>query len=42
MPFRFERLDLFFNERWIKKQMRRDSEIVDIGETPGHAAEPVL
>jgi RHS repeat-associated protein len=35
VPFRFERLDLWFNKRWIKREMRRGNEIIDIGEPSG-------
>lgn len=40
IPFRSERLDLWFNNRWIKKQMRRDNEIVNIGEPQGMPQSP--
>lgn len=30
-----QRLDLWFNKRWIQKEMRRESEIRDIGEPFG-------
>jgi len=35
VPFRNDKVDLFFNKRWINNEMRRGSQIVDIGEPPG-------
>src|SRR4051812_5391681 len=35
IPFRFERLDLWFNKLWITKQMRRGNAIIHIGQRPG-------
>lgn len=35
VPFRNQRLDLWFNKRWINSEMRGGSRVVDIGETPG-------
>jgi RHS repeat-associated protein len=40
LPFRSRRVDLWFNKRWIHKEMRRGSGIVDIGEPPGMPPSP--
>lgn len=40
IPFRNQRLDLWFNKRWIRKEMRRGSDVVDIGEPAGMPPSP--
>lgn len=35
-PRAMEKIDLWFNKRWINNQMRTGSRIVDIGEPPGY------
>lgn len=35
-PATLDKVDLWFNNRWINGQMRRGSRIVDIGEPPGY------
>ena len=35
VPFRSEKVDLWFNNRWISGEMRAGSRIVDIGELAG-------
>jgi hypothetical protein len=35
-PATLQRIDLWFNRRWIRREMRRGSDIVDIGEPAGY------
>jgi hypothetical protein len=35
-PGTLDKVDLWFNKRWIIGQMRRGNQIVDIGEPPGY------
>ena len=39
-PATLQRTDLWFNKRWIRREMRRGSDIVDIGEPAGYARSP--
>lgn len=35
-PATLNKLDLWFNKRWINRQMRQGNRIIDIGEPPGY------
>jgi RHS repeat-associated protein len=39
-PATLQRTDLWFNKRWIRREMRRESDIVDIGEPAGYPRSP--
>lgn len=35
VPFRSQRVDLWFNRRWIRGEVKQGSRITDIGQPPG-------
>jgi hypothetical protein len=39
-PATLQRTDLWSNKRWIRREMRRESDIVDIGEPAGYPMSP--
>lgn len=39
-PAMLDKIDLWFNKRWINSQMRKGNRIVDIGEPPGYPPSP--
>jgi hypothetical protein len=34
IPFRIHKLDLWFDKKWIRREVRQGSRVIDIGEPP--------
>jgi len=34
IPFRIQKLDLWFDKKWIRREVQQGSRVVDIGEPP--------
>src|SRR5699024_5744252 len=39
-PKLLEKTDMWFNKQWIRREIRRGSRIIDIGEPPGYRPSP--